>query len=167
LRSRFGIIEKFEWYTVDELVLIIKQTADFFHIIIDDAAMNKIAQASRGTPRIAKKIMQKVRDYAIVKTNNIISLAMIDEVFSFFHILDNGLTYTDIVLLQVLHERAHPIGVESLAALINEEVEAIEDVYEPFLLRLGYIERTPRGRILRKEKREEIADIITKNKMKL
>ena len=160
LRSRFGIVEKFEWYTIFELITIIKQTALFFDIIIDDESAVKIAEASRGTPRIAKKLMHKVRDYAIVKTNNIIDKSIIEEVFDFFHILENGLTHSDILLLQVLYETTHPIGVEALAALINEEVEAICEVYEPFLLRLGYIERTPRGRILRKEKKEEIEKIL-------
>ena len=160
LRSRFGIIEKFEWYLVSELVIIIMQTAAFFKIVIDLASAKKIAEASRGTPRIAKKLMYKVRDYAIVNTNSEINESIIFEVFNFFHILENGLTQSDILLLQMLYEKKHPIGVESLAALINEEVEAIEEVYEPFLLRLGYIERTPRGRVLRKEKIIEIEKIL-------
>lgn len=160
LRSRFGIIEKFDWYTVEQLIVIIMQTAVFFNIIIDKQSARKIAEASRGTPRIAKKLMHKVRDYAIVKTDSKIEESIIVEVFNFFHILENGLTYSDIVLLETLYQKKNPIGLESLAALMNEEIEAIEQVYEPFLLRLGYIERTPRGRVLRKEKIEEIEKLL-------
>jgi Holliday junction DNA helicase RuvB len=161
LRSRFGIIEKFEWYDISELIIIIMQTAKFFNIIIDNSSAFKIAKASRGTPRIAKKIMNKVRDYAVVKTENIVNEGIIDDVFSFFSILENGLTFSDILLLQILYDKKYPIGIETLAALINEEIDAISDVYEPFLLRLGYIERTPRGRILREEKKDEIWKIIS------
>ncbi len=160
LRSRFGIIEKFEWYSIDELIIIINKTANFFNILIDNESIRKIAEASRGTPRVAKKLMYKIRDYAIVNTNNKIDEFIILDVFNFFNILKNGLTLSDILLLKVLYEKQHPIGIESLAALINEEVEAIEEVYEPFLLRLGYIERTPRGRVLRKEKIEEIKKLL-------
>lgn len=165
LRSRFGIIERFDWYGISELALIINQTALFFGIELDQLGLEKIAHASRGTPRIAKKLMHKIRDYAIVKSEGKILSDTINEVFHFFKILDNGLTEQDILLLSILFNKKHPIGVESLAALMNEEVEAIEEVYEPFLLRLGYIERTPRGRILRKEKIEEIGIVLQKNKI--
>lgn len=160
LRSRFGIIEKFQWYIVSELILIVMQTANFFNIVIDYDAAKKIAEASRGTPRIAKKLMHKIRDYAIVKTNSIINENVILEIFKFFNILENGLTLSDVLLLKILYEKKNPIGVESLAALMNEEIEAIEEVYEPFLLRLGYIERTPRGRLLRREKIQEIENLF-------
>jgi Holliday junction DNA helicase RuvB len=165
LRSRFGIIERFDWYTIPELTTIVMQTAMFFGITIDSQSAKKVAEASRGTPRIAKKLMHKIRDYSIVKTNKIINESVILEVFSFFNILENGLMYQDILLLRALYDKNHPIGIELLAALINEEVEAIEEVYEPFLLRLGYIERTPKGRVLRKEKKDEIEKILYKNKL--
>lgn len=160
LRSRFGIIERFSWYQVNELMEIINQTAHFFNIQINEKASYKIALSSRGTPRIAKKITAKVRDYAIVNTNGLINEEIINQVFDFFHILDNGLTSTDIDILKALYTKNHPIGLDALGALINEEPESIEDVFEPFLLQLGYIERTPRGRILCKNKINEIKQII-------
>jgi Holliday junction DNA helicase RuvB len=160
LRSRFGIVEKFEWYSASELSLIIKQTANFFNIIIDDISVEKIALVSRGTPRIAKKLMHKIRDYAIVKTNNKIDENNIESIFSFFHIFKNGLTPTDMQILTILEKKNYPIGLESISRLINEEVETIEEVYEPFLLQLGFIERTPRGRIINKEKKQEIKELI-------
>jgi Holliday junction DNA helicase RuvB len=159
-RSRFGITEKFEWYTLDELSAIIKQTALFFNIEIDTDSIQKIASVSRGTPRIAKKIMHKIRDYAVVKTNRFIDQVIIKEVFDFFQIFENGLTPTDIEILSILVKRQTPLGIESLARLIDEEVETIEAVYEPFLLQLGYIERTPRGRIFNKEKKDEIEALL-------
>lgn len=160
LRSRFGITEKFNWYTITELIEIIKQTASFFSITIDTAAAEKIALASRGTPRIAKKLMHKIRDYAIVKTENKIDLDSIDEILKFFRILKNGLTQTDMLILSILIKKNTPIGIESLAALINEETETIEEVYEPFLLQLGFLERTPRGRIISSEKYLEINTLL-------
>lgn len=165
LRSRFGIIERFDWYSISELMIIIMQTALFFKIIIDEGSAKKVAEASRGTPRIAKKLMHKIRDYSIVKTYGIINESIILEVFSFFAILENGLMYQDILLLHALYHKKYPIGIDLLSALINEEVEAIEEVYEPFLLRLGYIERTPKGRVIRKEKKDEIEIILQKNNL--
>jgi Holliday junction DNA helicase RuvB len=165
LRSRFGIIERFDWYSVSELIIIIIQTALFFKINIDEGSAKKVAEASRGTPRIAKKLMHKIRDYSIVKTQGVINESIILEVFTFFNILENGLMYQDILLLQALYHKKHPIGIDLLSALINEEVEAIEEVYEPFLLRLGYIERTPKGRVIRQEKKNEIESILQKNNL--
>lgn len=160
LRSRFGIIEKFDWYDIPSLIEIISQTGRFFGVTISEEAARKIATASRGTPRIAKKITAKVRDYAIVKTNNLIDKDIINEVFDFFDILENGLTSTDITILRILYEKKHPIGLDALGALINEEPATIEDVFEPFLLQLGFIERTPRGRVLRKDKIEQVEKLI-------
>jgi Holliday junction DNA helicase RuvB len=160
LRSRFGVVEKFEWYQVPELMTIIEQTAAFFGMILLDDVARQIALVSRGTPRIAKKIMQKVRDYAIVKTGGVVDSALIKEVFLFFHIGEQGLTPTDIHILEILLHRSQPIGIESLSRLINEEIETIQDVYEPFLLQLGFIERTNRGRIINKEKKDQIEKMI-------
>ncbi len=161
LRSRFGIVEKFEWYESNELKAILHQTANFFQIELTDEAAEEIAFVSRGTPRIAKKIMHKVRDYAIVRTEGKVTKEIVKEVFSFFQIFEYGLTPTDIEILKILLNRHEPIGVESLSRLINEEIETIEEVYEPFLLQLGFIERTPRGRILNKNKKSKIEEIIT------
>lgn len=162
LQSRFGIVEKFEWYSIEELTKIVLQTADFFSIIIDHKSAQKVAVVSRGTPRIAKKIMAKVRDYAIVKTQSKISNEIIDEVFSFFNILDEGFILQDLIILKKLIESSTPIGLQSLAAMINEEVEAIEELYEPFLIQKELIIRTPRGRIINKNKKEYI-EVVIKN----
>lgn len=164
LRSRFGIQEKFSWYSISELTEIVLQTASFFFIDIDQLSAEKIAYAARGTPRIAKKIMHKIRDYAIVRTNNKIHAGIIDDVFSFFHILKNGLTETDIAIFTALIDKKHPLGIDSLAALINEEPETLTEVYEPFLLQIGYIERTPRGRIISPEKHYEVIALINEYK---
>jgi Holliday junction DNA helicase RuvB len=161
LRSRFGIVEKFEWYEPSELKAILHQTANFFQIELTDDAAEEIALVSRGTPRIAKKIMHKVRDYATVRTEGKVTKEIIKEVFSFFQIFQNGLTPTDIEILKILLKRCQPIGVESLSRLINEEIETIEEVYEPFLLQLGFIERTPRGRIINEDKKKEIETVIS------
>lgn len=160
LRSRFGIVEKFEWYESNELKAILHQTANFFQIELTDEAAEEIAFVSRGTPRIAKKIMHKVRDYAIVRTEGKVTKEIVKEVFAFFQIFEYGLTPTDIEILKILLNRSQPIGVESLSRLINEEIETIEEVYEPFLLQLGFIERTPRGRIINQEKRKKIESIL-------
>jgi Holliday junction DNA helicase RuvB len=160
LQSRFNGIEKFEWYTNSELAQIVIQTADFFNIKLDAISASEIASVSRGTPRIAKKIMAKVRDYAIVKTKEEITQENIQEVFRFFNILPGGFTPQDRLILKKLAESAQPISLDSLAALIHEEPGTIEEFYEPFLIHQELILRTPRGRILNPQKKEKIEKII-------
>ena len=160
LRSRFGIIEKFDWYSLDALKVIVTKFLDYFGIIINSDAALKIAAASRGTPRIAKKIAAKIRDYGLMNNINNITEDLVCIVLDFFNILPNGLTEVDIAILKLLYEKNRPLGVDAIRTILNEEKETIEEVYEPFLLRLGYIERTARGRILSKEYIDDILKII-------
>jgi Holliday junction DNA helicase RuvB len=153
LRSRFGIMEKFDFYKEDDLKKIILKSALFFKIELTEEAALLIGQCSRGTPRIAKKIMRKIRDYITAtypSEDLIIQKNQIEEALIFFNINQYGLTEVDMKIINILKSRgsSNPIGLESLAILVNEDPEAIEDVFEPFLLQLGFIERTPRGRVI-------------------
>lgn len=164
LRSRFGIIEKFDWYSLDALKVIVIKFLDYFRICIDPAAALKIAEASRGTPRVAKKIAAKVRDYGLMNNTQNITEDLVKVVLNFFNILPNGLTEGDIEILKLLYEKNRPLGLDAMRTILNEEKETIEEVYEPFLLRIGYIERTARGRVLSKEYMDDILKIIYNNK---
>ncbi|MCF7900222.1 Holliday junction branch migration DNA helicase RuvB [Candidatus Babeliales bacterium] len=148
LRSRFGITERIDFYTEDELQKIILQNASFLKIIIKDQAAMRIAKSARGTPRIAKKILRRVRDFAQVQHKNESDDALTQEALHFLGIDDDGLCTVDNLILRKLieHFAGGPAGLETLASLIGEDKETIEAVYEPFLLRQGYLEKTPRGR---------------------
>lgn len=148
LRSRFGITERIDFYTEDELQKIILQNASFLKIIIKDQAAMRIAKSARGTPRIAKKILRRVRDFAQVQHKNESDDALTQEALHFLGIDDDGLCTVDNLILKKLieHFAGGPAGLETLASLIGEDKETIEAVYEPFLLRQGYLEKTPRGR---------------------
>lgn len=167
LRSRFGITEKFDWYEVNELSKIIEQTVNFFSIKIDNNSALKIASLSRGTPRIAKKLTRRIVDYSIVNLKKEININLVKEAMNFFGIIDEGLTITDLKILKILFDRPNntPIGIDAISSIIGEEVETIEDVYEPFLMQKGFVERTPRGRILSISKRLETADLLNNFKI--
>lgn len=150
LRDRFGIILRLEMYSDKELASIIHRSAGLLNVKIDEDAVLEIAKRSRGTPRIANRLLKRVRDYAEVKSENgVVSLELAREALSLMDIDERGLDYVDRKLLLALIEkfRGGPVGVETLATSIGEEVATIEDVYEPFLIRLGFIARTPRGRV--------------------
>lgn len=148
LRSRFGITERIDFYNEEDLKKIIVQNAKFLKIIIKDKAALRIAKSARGTPRIAKKILRRVRDFAQVQNKNESDDALTREALLFLGIDDDGLCTVDNLILKKLIEHFHggPAGLETLASLIGEDKETIESVYEPFLLRKGYLEKTPRGR---------------------
>ncbi len=148
LRSRFGITERIDYYTDEELQNIMLQMATFLHITLDENAALLIAQSARGTPRIAKKLIRRVRDFAQVKTITHISKEITREALTFIGIDADGLTTLDNLLLKKMLEHGHgnPLGLETLAALIGEDKETLETVYEPYLMRKGYLEKTPRGR---------------------
>ncbi len=147
LRSRFGITERLNFYDDEDLALIVLQNARYLGLRLSDSAALLIAQASRETPRIAKKIVRRIRDFAQVK-----EVAATDELVKeslrVLQIDEEGLTHIDHMLLKVLLERfdGGPAGIETLASIIGEDVDTLEDVYEPFLLRKGFLEKTPRGR---------------------
>lgn len=149
LRDRFGIKERLEMYHVDDLVNIITRSADILGAKIRPDAAREIAMRSRGTPRIAIRLMRRVRDYAQVKGDGEITLGLARAGLDMLKIDELGLDTTDIRLLTAMIKTfsGRAVGLETLAAATGEDPRTIEDVYEPFLIRLGFIERTPRGRI--------------------
>ena len=153
LRDRFGIINRLEMYTPKELEKIISHSAGALDIAIDADAAAEIARRSRGTPRIANRLLKWVRDFAAVKGNGEVTLSDARFALERLEIDKLGLDQTDRSLLRALIEKfgGGPAGLETLAATINEDVNTIEDVYEPYLLQLGFIARTPRGRICLKD----------------
>lgn len=148
LRSRFGISERLEFYTDEELQQIVLQSATFLQLQLSPAAALIIAKASRGTPRIAKKILRRVRDFAQVSHNNQADETLTTQALAFLGIGLSGLTTVDDALLTTMLDKfgGGPVGLETLASIIGEDSNTIEEVYEPFLLRKGFLERTPRGR---------------------
>lgn len=149
LRDRFGIINRLEIYTGEELTDIVTRSARALGIAIEHDAAEEIARRSRGTPRIANRLLKRVRDFAAVKGNIVITKADAKFALSRLEIDDLGLDQTDRVLLGTMIEKfgGGPVGLETLAAATGEDANTIEDVYEPYLLQLGFIARTPRGRI--------------------
>lgn len=148
LRSRFGITERLDFYTDEELAAIVSQTALFLQIDIDLPSALAIGKCSRGTPRIAKKILRRVRDFAQVTNKNIADFALVHKALEFLGLDENGLSAIDNLLLTKIieHFDGGPVGLETLASLIGEDADTIESVYEPFLLRKGFLEKTARGR---------------------
>ncbi len=147
LRSRFGIIERLDFYTHKDLQAIVLQSAQYLGLGLSESAALLIAQASRGTPRIAKKIVRRVRDFAQVHEKEADD-TVVSQALSFLGIDVEGLSSVDYLILRTMIERfdGGPVGIETLASLIGEDKDTLEDVYEPFLMRQGYLEKTPRGR---------------------
>jgi Holliday junction DNA helicase, RuvB subunit len=152
LRDRFGVINRLEMYNNDELKLIVKRSAGILNIKIDDEGADEIARRSRGTPRIANRLLKRVRDFAQVKANGIIDTQVAKIALDALEIDSIGLDGVDRnMLLSIIDKFAGgPVGLDTLAACIGEETETIEDVYEPYLLQLGFINKTPRGRMATK-----------------
>lgn len=150
LRDRFGIIHRLEFYTEEELTKVIQRTAKILEIEIDEKGAIAIARRSRGTPRIANRLVKRVRDYAIVKSNGTIDDRTANEALDILQIDKFGLDNTDRSLLKIIAEKYNggPVGIETLATALGEDVKTIEDVYEPYLVQKGFIQRTPRGRKL-------------------
>lgn len=149
LRDRFGIVERLELYTPEDLCTIVKRSSKILGIEIEEDAAMEIARRSRGTPRIANRVLKRVRDYALVLGDGNIDLKIAKLALNKLEIDELGLDRTDRNVLQVLIEQYNggPVGIESLAASTGEEIETIEDVYEPYLMQIGFVSRTPRGRI--------------------
>jgi Holliday junction DNA helicase RuvB len=150
LRDRFGIICRLEMYTADELKEIVCRSAKTLGIDIENQAAAEIARRSRGTPRIANRLLKRVRDFATINGNKTVTLNDAKFALSKMEIDDLGLDEVDRGLLRAMIEKfdGRPVGLETLAATINEDAGTIEDVYEPYLLQLGFIARTPRGRMI-------------------
>ena len=149
LRDRFGIVSRLELYTPDQLNEIVKRSATILGVTIDETASFEIAKRSRGTPRIANRILKRVRDYASVLGDGAITLEIAKIALNKLEIDALGLDETDRKMLETIitKYKGGPVGLETLAATIGEEVETIEDVYEPYLMQIGFLSRTPRGRI--------------------
>jgi len=148
LRDRFGIIHRLEFYTEEELAQVITRTANILDIEIDEKGALAIAKRSRGTPRIANRLIKRVSDFAIVKHDGKITESVANESLDILKIDNYGLDNTDRSLLRLIIEKYNggPVGIETIAAAIGEDVRTIEDVCEPFLLQAGLLQRTPRGR---------------------
>lgn len=149
LRDRFGIVSKLQFYTVPELEDIIKRTARVLNVKIDEDAAFELAKRSRGTPRIANRLFKRVRDFALVKNNGVVNTEITLEALDRLKVDYLGLDSTDHdYLLAIINKfNGGPVGIEAIASSINEEVTTIEDVCEPFLLQMGLIKRTSRGRV--------------------
>lgn len=150
LRDRFGVIVHLDFYDVGDLARIVTRSAQALGVPMAPEAAHEIARRSRGTPRIANRLLRRLRDYVDVKGDGEITVAMADEGLQMLEVDPNGLDRVDHRLLEALYQRYQggPAGLETLAAAIGEESGTIEDVYEPYLLQQGYIQRTPRGRTL-------------------
>lgn len=153
LRDRFGIVNKLRYYTEDELVLIINRTSKVLQTEIDEEAARELAKRSRGTPRIANKLFKRVRDFALVEGKGIIDLDITRKALDRLKIDQIGLDETDKELILTIIDKFNggPVGIDTLATSVGEEVSTIEDMYEPYLISIGFIKRTSRGRIATEE----------------
>lgn len=149
LRDRFGIVHRLELYDEDELKTIVKRSSEIMNITIDDEGALEIARRSRGTPRIANRLLKRVRDYAAVLGDGNINIEIARTALQKLEIDDLGLDNIDRKILEsiILNYAGGPVGLETLAATIGEETETLEDVYEPYLMQKGFLGRTPRGRV--------------------
>ncbi|MCX5868516.1 MAG: Holliday junction branch migration DNA helicase RuvB [Proteobacteria bacterium] len=150
LRDRFGVVERLDFYTPEELTKIAIRSAGILGIPTDPEGASEIARRSRGTPRIANRLLRRVRDYAEVKADGIITREIAQQALSLYEVDQMGFDRMDRKILLTIMEkfRGGPVGVETLAAAINEDKETIEEVYEPYLIQCGFLNRTPRGRVV-------------------
>ena len=149
LRDRFGIVQRLEFYSVEDLTSIVARSAGCLNLELEQQAAFEVARRSRGTPRIANRLLRRVRDYADVRNGGIISVDVAKQALSMLDVDDAGFGYLDRKLLSAVIERfdGGPVGLDNLAAAIGEERDTIEDVLEPYLIQQGFLQRTPRGRI--------------------
>ena len=149
LRDRFGIVQRLEFYQTEDLTHIVRRSAEILKVKIDDDGAAEIARRSRGTPRIANRLLRRVRDFAEVRGNGTVTRPLVQDALDFLRVDSQGFDLMDQKLMLALMEKFNggPVGLESLAAFINEEKGTIEDVIEPFLIQQGFMLRTPRGRV--------------------
>lgn len=150
LRDRFGVMLRLEYYDEESLASIVVRTGELFQVDIEEHAAYEIARRSRGTPRIANRLLKRVRDYAQVLGDGTVSVGLADQALGLLQVDPRGLDHIDQKIVQSMIERFRggPVGLDALAASIGEERITIEDVYEPYLMQIGFIQRTPRGRIV-------------------
>ena len=158
LRDRFGVTLRLELYTPEELMLIVRRSADILNIEIEPEGAMEIARRSRGTPRIANRMLRRVRDFAQVSADGVITRKVADEALTRLEVDHLGLDSLDKRMLTSIIEfyGGGPVGLETLAATINEEAVTLEDVYEPYLLQQGFLTRTPRGRCVTRKAYEHL-----------
>lgn len=149
LRDRFGVVSRLEFYTIDELSFIVSRTAEILDVSIVGEASSEIAMRSRGTPRIANRLLKRVRDFAQVRGDGVITHDIARSALELLQVDKMGLDHIDFKMLQAMMTTfaGRPVGLDTIAATIGEESQTIEDVYEPYLMQIGFLQRTPRGRI--------------------
>jgi holliday junction DNA helicase RuvB len=149
LRARFGIVHRLEFYTAVDLEEIVRRSARILSVPIDEAAAAEIARRARGTPRVANRLLRRVRDYAQVRADGDISLDVAQRALQLLEVDEHGFDEIDRKLLRTIIDKfgGGPVGVNTIAAAISEEKDAIEDIYEPYLIQIGFLDRTPRGRM--------------------
>src|SRR5918999_1101367 len=162
LRDRFGMTFRLDYYEPHELATIVRRSARILGVEIDDEAAEEIAARSRGTPRVSNRILRRVRDVAQVRHEGVITAAVAAEALELLEVDECGLERTDRELLRAIVERfdGGPVGLSTLAVALGEAPDTVEDVYEPYLLQLGFIQRTPRGRIVTKRVRTHIGSVV-------
>ncbi|HET9943522.1 MAG TPA: Holliday junction branch migration DNA helicase RuvB [Terriglobia bacterium] len=150
LRSRFGMVHRLDFYTVSDLEFIIRRSSEILGARITPEGCSEIAKRCRGTPRVANRLLKRIRDYAQVKGDGTITPEMARSALKLLDIDEQGFDDIDRKLLRAIIERfdGGPVGVNTIAAVLSEEVDAIEDIYEPYLLQIGFLQRTPRGRVV-------------------
>ena len=153
LRDRFGVLSRLEYYDEQSLADIVIRSGELFGVDLNEEAAHEIARRSRGTPRIANRLLKRVRDYAQVLANGVVSSELAKQALELLQVDPRGLDHIDHKLMQSMIERfgGGPVGLDALAASIGEERITIEDVYEPYLMQIGFIQRTPRGRVATNE----------------
>ena len=161
LRSRFGLVQRLRFYELDELTLIVKRTAAILMVTITETGAEEIARRSRGTPRIANRLLKRVRDYAQVEKSDTINQTLAAEALDIFNVDARGLDWTDRLVLSTVIEQFNggPVGLEAIAAATGEDAKTIEEVYEPYLLQIGYLNRTHRGRVVTQAAYEHLGKI--------
>lgn len=148
-RDRFGVIHRLEYYAPEKLLTILRNAAKKLHMHVDDESLLEIARRARGTPRIALKLLKRVRDYAQVKQNNTVTLEGLKTSLALIQLDDMGLDHSDRRVLETLIEKYNggPVGLSTLAASLNEDAGTLEEVVEPYLMQIGFMKRTPQGRV--------------------
>ena len=149
LRSRFGIVHRLDFYTNRDLEQIVRRSAKIVGVPIDEAATTELARRSRGTPRVANRLLRRVRDFAQVRADGTITVCVAEAALRLLEVDDHGFDEADRRLLRAIIDKfgGGPVGVNTIAAAISEEKDSIEDIYEPFLIQIGFLDRTPRGRV--------------------
>ena len=149
LRARFGIVHRLDFYGEEELTAVVKRSASILGVVLDDDAAPALARRSRGTPRIANRLLRRVRDFAQVKADGRITEPVALEALGLLEVDENGFDEMDRKILMTIIEKFEggPVGLGTIAAVVSEERDTIEDMYEPFLMQIGFLDRTPRGRV--------------------